>query len=245
MIEIPLGFFVASFVAGFLTFLAPCTLPLVPAYLAFVGGVSAGAGRGKVLRNALFFILGFSLVFVVFGLLAGGASSAFASYRPLLSQIGGVIVIFFGLYLLGVFNINVLARSLTFKLPSFLTPGSSAAALMLGLSFGFGWSPCIGPILGSILLLAAANSTALIGALLLLIFSVGLAIPFLITALFYTWAERTIAHIASRLGILKFIVGLLLIGIGVLLLSNNFSLITETAYRLLEFIDYDRLLQYL
>lgn len=253
MIEISLAFAVSAFVAGLLTFLAPCTLPLVPAYLAFISGVSeedlknpekAASARKKIFINGLTFIVGFSIVFILFGTLAGFLGQQLAPFRVWLGRIGGVLVIIFGLYMLDVFKLPIFSGS-SLKTPKWLTPGKPGSSFAIGATFAFGWTPCVGPILGSILLLASTSTTALQGGLLLLIFSIGLAIPFLLIALVFSRSTAYITKLSKYLGIISKIGGVFLILIGLLLASDNFGLTIQYGYELLDFLDYDRLYDYL
>ena len=241
------------FVAGLLTFLAPCTLPLVPAYLGFISGVSTkelqdprrvGEAKRKIFLNGLFFIIGFSIIFILMGSLAGFLGTQLAGYRLWLSRIGGVLVILFGLFLLNIIRIPALTAERHFKIP-FLKPGQSFNSLLLGAAFAFGWTPCVGPILGTVLTLTAAQATVGQGAVLLAVFSAGLAVPFLAVAWGFSSASRWIAAAGPYLRILSFIAGLLLLFFGVLLLTNRFGLMITYGYRLLQFINYEALLNYL
>lgn len=254
MIELNIGLAAAAFFAGLLTFLAPCTLPLVPAYLGFISGVDQGAlknpataraARRTIFLNGLSFIVGFSLVFIAFGVLAGFAGVALAPYRIWLARIGGVLVILFGLFMLGVFRLPFFQTDKRIPIPSWLTLGKPSSSLFIGGTFALGWTPCVGPILGSILLLAGTSGTALQGGLMLTIFSFGLAIPFLIIALAFSSATAYIDRISKYLKVVSVIGGVFLILLGVLLATDNFGLTIQYGYELLDFIEYDRLLEYL
>lgn len=259
---------IPAFIAGVLTFLAPCTLPLVPGYLGFISGASiedlknpakAGGVRRKVFLNGLAFVVGWSLVFIVFGTLAGFLGAALVPYRLWIGRIGGAFVILFGLFMLNVLKLPFLARERRFvlpsvvgataarwrKIPSLFERGKPVNSLILGTAFGIGWTPCVGPILGSVLLLASTSTTALQGGFLLVIFSAGLAVPFLAIALGVGSAMKLIARIAPFLHIVSIIGGLFLILLGVLLITNNMGLLISYGYRLFQFINYDRLLDYL
>ena len=212
MIELSLTFVLSSFVAGVLTFLAPCTLPLVPGYLGFISGVppedledpaKAKFARRKIFLNGVFFVVGFSIVFVVFGTLAGLIGQELVAYRVWLTRIGGVLVILFGLFMLGALKIPFLQSDKRLKMPKFLKVGKPSSSLVVGGAFAFGWTPCVGPILGSILLLAGTSTTALEGGLLLLIFSVGLAVPFLLVALLYSKATQYIPKVSRYLKVVS------------------------------------------
>lgn len=254
MIEIGLGFVIASFFAGLLTFLAPCTLPIVPAYLGFISGVdqealknpqTALAARRKIFLNGLAFIAGFSLIFIAFGVLAGFAGTALAPYRIWLARIGGVLVILFGLFMLGLFKLPFFQTDKRISIPKWLTLGKPSSSLFIGGTFALGWTPCVGPILGSVLLLAGTSATAAQGGFLLAIFSLGLAIPFLLIALLFSRATKYIDAISKYLKWVSIIGGIFLILLGALLVTDNFGLTIQYGYELFDFINYDRLLEYL
>jgi cytochrome c-type biogenesis protein len=245
---------VPAFIAGLLTFLAPCTLPLVPGYLGFISGSSladlndptkAKRVRWNVFLNGLMFIIGFSVIFIALGTLAGFAGRALAPYQLWLTRIGGIFVILFGLFMLNILKIPFLNAETQFKTPKLFQRGRPTNSLILGSAFGFGWTPCVGPILASILLLASATSTALQGAFLLFIFSLGLAIPFLLIALGIGSAARHIAKITKYLNWVSMIGGVFLIFLGILLLTNNTALLISWGYRLFEFINYEELTNFL
>lgn len=251
MIEFPLA--VSAFIAGLLTFLAPCTLPLVPGYLSFISGVSAAemqdkermlGVRRKIFLNGLMYVVGFSIVFIVFGTLAGFVGTVLAPLRIWLARIGGAFIIIFGLYMVSAVRLPFLARELQFRLP-LLERGKPINSLILGMAFAVGWTPCVGPILASILLLASVSATALQGLLLLLIFSLGLAVPFLLIAVGIGRAVHVISRITPLLNAISIIGGVFLIGLGVLLITGNFVLLISYGYRLFQFIEYERLLDYL
>lgn len=254
MIELGIGFIAASFFAGLLTFLAPCTLPLVPAYLGFISGVdqeslknpeTAKAARRKIFLNGLAFIVGFSAVFIVFGVLAGFAGTALAPYRIWLARVGGILVVLFGLFMLGFFKLPFFQTDKRIPIPKWLTLGKPSSSLLIGGTFALGWTPCVGPILGSILLLAGTSGTALEGGLMLTVFSFGLALPFLVIAAVFSKATIYIEKISKYLKAVSTVGGVFLIILGLLLATDNFGLTIQYGYELFEFIDYDRLLQYL
>lgn len=245
---------IPAFIAGLLTFFAPCTLPLVPGYLGFISGASleelrdpakARRARLKIFLNGLFFILGFSLIFIALGTLAGFVGSALVPYRLWLSRLGGIFVIIFGLFMLNVIKLPFLKQEKKFRAPTLFKRGRPMNSLVLGSAFGFGWTPCVGPILGSILFLAATSTTAAQGAVMLAIFSLGLAFPFLLIALGIGAATRYIEKFSRYLNAVSIIGGVFLIFLGLLLLTNNMALLIAWGYRLFEFINYDRLLDYL
>lgn len=248
---------IPSFFAGILTFLAPCTLPLVPGYLGFISGVSLNeiqdpqhlkSARSKIFLNGVFFVLGFSAVFILLGTLAGLGGSALAPYRAWLARIGGLIVIFFGLYMIGLFKLpffKFLESEKHIQVGSFLKPGHPLSSLIFGATFAFGWTPCVGPILGSILLLASATTTVGQGALLLAIFSLGLAVPFLLVAFGIGSASQYIKKISKYLNIVSIIGGVFLILLGFVLFTNKLSAWIGFFYQFFDFVNYEKLLDYL
>lgn len=249
---------IPSFIAGLLTFLAPCTLPLVPAYLGFISGVSAKdlqspekakSIRTRVFRNGVFYVLGFSVVFIFLGVLFGIGGYALEQYRFVLSRVGGVLVLFFGLYLLGVFERIPSIQRFFSKEHRFsihhLEPGSPLSSFLFGATFAFGWTPCVGPILGSVLLLASSTATVAQGALLLAMFSLGLAIPFLVLAFGIAHASHAIQKLTKLLPYISIVGGVFLLILGVLLLTDSLSLWLSLVYKAFEFLHYDSLLRYL
>lgn len=248
---------IPSFVAGLLMFFAPCTLPLVPAYLGFISGVSIkdlnanGVGktlRGRILLNGFMFAFGFSLVFIFAGGAFGYAGSFFLRYRDILSRAGGILVILFGLYFLNLFKLpifNFLKRDYHFSLTGSLKPGNPTSSFLFGTTFAFGWSPCIGPVLGTVLFLASTSATAANGAFLLFIFSLGFTLPFLFLAAAVGHATRYLKPFQKYLGAFSVIAGIFLILIGVLLFTDRFNIWTAYIYRVFDFINYDSLLNYL
>ncbi|HLD21122.1 MAG TPA: cytochrome c biogenesis protein CcdA [Patescibacteria group bacterium] len=248
-----------AFIAGILTFLAPCTLPLVPAYLGFISGAGAKdfqnpalrpVIRRRVLLNGVFYVLGFSLIFVSLGVLFGVGGAALIEYRDILERIGGAFVLFFGLYLVGLFEkIPALQRLLSsehrYRLPNSLKPGSATSSFILGATFAFGWTPCVGPILGSILLLASSTATVGQGALLLSVFSLGLAIPFLLIAAGVGHVTQTVRTLSKVLPYVSLVGGVLLILLGLLLLTGQLGIWLSWSYGFLEVFQYERLLDYL
>jgi len=247
-------FIIASFVAGLLTFFAPCTLPLVPGYLGFISGVSpkdlenpetAVAARKKIFKNGIFFVIGFSSIFIFFGAIFGGFTIILEAFGIVVSaktmcvieewlgRIGGVVVILFGLFMLGVFKLKMLQVDRRMKMPSFLEVGKPSSSLVIGGAFAFGWTPCVGPILGTILTIAATEGSILQGALLLAVFSAGLAIPFILIAAGISHATKYINAISKYLKWVSIIGGILLIFLGVLLITGNFALLNSWAFQFL------------
>jgi len=250
-------FVVYAFVAGVLTFLAPCTLPLVPAYLGFISGVSsadfrdpakARTARKRVFFNGLLFVVGFSAVFIFFGTLVGLGGIALAKYRPILQQAGGVLVIFFALYLLGVLRLpflRFLDSEKHFPLTRVLKPGKPWNSFLFGAAFASGWTPCIGPILGSILTAAATSAKVWQGAGLLAVYSFGLGIPFLLVAAGIGSANRYLAKMQGFMPWVSVIGGIFLLVLGILIVTNNMGIWIAFFYRNLNILHYERLLDYL
>lgn len=213
--------------AGFLSFLSPCVLPIVPPYLAYMGGMSMSemtsdqAPRRKTVIPAMFFVLGLSTVFLFLGFTASVFGTFFLSYQDLLSQIAGVVVIIFGLHFLSVFRIPILDREA--RLDAGDRGGSSVGAYFLGLAFAFGWTPCIGPQLGAILSLAATEASVTRGTLLLGFYAAGLGIPFLLAAVFIQRAIGMMNRLKPYMGVIEKAMGVLLIIVGLALVTGAFS----------------------
>ncbi len=246
-----------AFIAGLLTFLAPCTLPLVPGYLSFISGASYNELKDKklskrihkkVIINGFLFVIGFSLVFIAMGTLFGGVGSSLAKHRVWISRIGGVFVIFFGLYMMHILKLpflNFLNSDHKLNIVSYLRPGKPFSSFMLGATFAFGWTPCVGPILGTILTLALTVGTVGQASFLLLIFSIGLAIPFLVISVLAGSAFYYIKKITKYLNVISVIGGVFLLILGIFMLSGNMSVWNSFIYDFFEFINYDALLEHL
>ena len=213
--------------AGFLSFLSPCVLPIVPPYLAYMGGVSLNemegsqAARRKAVGAALCFVLGLSTVFLFLGFTASALGSFFLRNQELFAQISGVVVIAFGFHFLGVFRIPFLDREARMEAGDH--GGSAFGAYVLGLAFAFGWTPCIGPQLGAILSLAASEASVTRGTLLLGIYALGLGLPFLLAAMFLTRAMGLMNRMKRHMKLIEKLMGLLLIVVGVALVTGAFS----------------------
>nr|CAD6415286.1 cytochrome c biogenesis protein CcdA [Rhizobium sp. Q54] len=211
----------SALLAGALSFLSPCVLPLVPPYLCYMAGVSVDQFRGggesvaetrtrrAVLAAAVAFTLGFATVFVALGAGASTIGVLLRQHLDLLSKIGGVIIIVMGLNFLGVFRIGFLAREARFQGGG--KPATLSGAYLMGLAFAFGWTPCIGPVLGAILGVAASRETVGDGATLLAIYSLGLAVPFWIAAGFSGAFMRFLTRFRRHLGLVEKIMGVFLI----------------------------------
>ncbi len=222
-----------AFLAGVLSFLSPCVLPLVPGYVSMLSGSAGeslapdagGAVRTRLVRNSLAFILGFSLVFIALGAAATSVGQVLRAHQLLLSEISGIIVILFGLHLMGWIKIGALYRDK--RMRSQARGASALGAFAIGFAFAFGWTPCIGPILGAILLLAAQVGTVRVGLMLLVVYSLGLAVPFLLTTLALDRFARFYSGFRKHLHQVEVFSGALLVLVGVLLLTHRFSLISN------------------
>jgi len=211
-----------AFVAGILSFLSPCVLPLVPSYLAYVSGSSAAEQKRAVtLLNSLLFILGFSLVFIALGASASALGSLLRDVRGPMMLVGGVLVILFGLMMLGVIKLPFLYRDtrMTFEGDSTTTWG----AVLLGMAFAAGWTPCIGPVLGGILTLAGASGTLSQGVLLLASYALGLAVPFFLAALALETFLKFSAAFRQYLPWVERAAGGLLVVAGLLMVSGLYT----------------------
>ncbi len=219
-----------AFAAGLISFLSPCVLPLVPGYISIISGFTLDQLKDRqkqasltrmVLLNSVMFIAGFSLTFMALGASATWLGQALASRMRLLSQIAGLIIIVFGIHLLGIVKINFLYRDKRFH--NIEKPRGILGALVLGLAFAFGWTPCIGPILAGILTIASTKQTVTQGVFLLAIYSMGLGIPFVLTSLglnkFLAFYSRFRRHFHA----VEMVSGALVIAVGVLILTNNLS----------------------
>ncbi len=218
-----------SFLAGLASFLSPCVLPLVPGYIAIVSGTSVeelkAGGDQKLLGRTLFhsalFIVGFSLVFISLGATATWLGKVLLQKLTLLYRVAGLVIILFGLHMVGLLKIGLLYRDARFHQTA--RPASSAGSLLMGLAFAFGWTPCIGPILAAILTIAATKDRVAEGISLLAVYSLGLAVPFLITSLGVNRFLRFYQRFRTRLHQLEVAAGLVLIVLGVLIASNQFT----------------------
>ena len=223
--------FLAAFAAGVVSFLSPCVLPLVPGYLSFISGVSLEEMRAKdrqiaasqaVMVNTLFFVTGFTIVFVALGASASAIGGLLLGNLLWLQRVAGVIVVLFGLHMVGLLKIGWLYREKRFHGPS--KPRGPVGAVLLGLAFAAGWTPCIGPILAGILALAATKTRLWYGVAPLATYSAGLGIPCLLTG----WATQRFMGAFERfresLWIVEMVGGVLLIAVGVMIFTNNFFL---------------------
>jgi cytochrome c-type biogenesis protein len=220
-----------AFLAGVLSFLSPCVLPLVPTYLAYVGG-SGAARRAVLLRNALLFVLGFSLVFIAMGASASALGSLLREHRTVLMVVGGVIVVGFGLVMLGLVRLPFLYRDTRRPVGADAKPQTPWGALALGSAFGFAWTPCIGPVLGGILTIAGASGTLASGVGLLAVYSLGLALPFLLAAVALEPFLRVSRGLRPYLPWVERAAGVLLVIVGVMMITGTFTALNAVLLRL-------------
>jgi cytochrome c-type biogenesis protein len=221
----------AAFFAGILSFLSPCVLPLVPGYVSLISGASVEQLQSQerrmlrtVMLHSITFVLGFSLVFIALGAAATEVGQIVTEYHSLLSKIAGVVIIIFGLHLTGLLKIKALYADK--RLHDVKGSSSAMGSFVVGFAFAFGWTPCIGPILATILVLASAQGTVWKGIVLLAVYSMGLAVPFLLTSLgvdrFLAFYSRFRRHLHT----VEVLSGVLLIAIGVLIFLNNLRLLS-------------------
>jgi cytochrome c-type biogenesis protein len=224
---------IAAFGAGFLSFISPCVLPLIPGYLSFVSGVSleemrgdqALAARRQVIVTSLAFVLGFSLVFIALGASASALGRFLFRNSTLLERIAGALVIVIGLHTMGVFRLPFLETEK--RLQAGTKPKTLTGAVLVGMAFGFGWTPCIGPILSGILVLAGSKETIWEGVVMLAVYSMGLGIPFLLTALAINKFFAASGRIRKHYHAIEVTSGVLLVGIGLLLFTGQMTAITR------------------
>ena len=228
-----------ALLAGVLSFLSPCVLPIVPPYLAYMSGISMGdmrQGRSTLLA-ACFFVLGLSTVFLFLGFTTSVFGAFFLTNSTTFATIAALIVMVFGAHFLGIFRLPFLMRDLRLEAPD--SGGSAMGAYLLGLAFAFGWTPCIGPQLGAILSIAAQQGSAAKGTLLLAVYAAGLGIPFLLVAAFFPRLTGLMSFFKRHMDRIERLMGLLLWTIGLLMLTGGFS---QFSYWLLEHLPFLALL---
>lgn len=228
----------AAFSAGLLSFVSPCVLPLVPSYLSYITGLSVeqladahtrAKYRWGIIANSLIFIAGFSSVFIAFGASASMVGQALITYQEYLRKLGGLIIIVFGLYLLGLLNLNWLQmeRRMHFR----TRPAGYLGSFFIGVAFAAGWTPCVGPVLGTILLYASTTEALSQGILLLTSYSLGLGLPLFLAALGVDRFLLYFKGVRQYLGTVSTISGVLLVVVGVLVYANSLTLITSMLER--------------
>jgi len=220
-----------AFLAGLASFLSPCVFSLVPAYVGYLGGRAAGgdnnsANRWITFSHGLAFVLGFSTVFVLLGVLAAVAGGLLYDLRYWLAKIGGIVVIIFGLHMIGVFHIPFLAYDTRVQHAPDPKWGYISSAFM-GVFFSAGWSPCVGPVLGTILTLAINGGSITLGAVLLTTYSAGLAIPFLVAALGIGWVSTILKKYGKTMRYVEIAMGVIMVIIGIMLFTGVFEIIAQ------------------
>ncbi len=220
--------FGGALLAGLLSFLSPCVLPIVPPSLAFIAGVSfeelesrEGGKSWGVFRSAVAFVLGFATIFVMLGAAASAIGQILQEYHRQLAWVAGGLIILLGLHFLGIFRIALLYREA--RVETSRRPVGFFGAYVVGLAFAFGWTPCVGPVLTTILAIAGAQDTALKGALLLLFYALGIGLPFLLAALFIQPFMGFMRKFRSHLGIMEKVIGGFLVLTGVLILTGGMN----------------------
>ena len=217
-----------AFIAGILSFLSPCVLPIVPPSLAFIAGVSfqeieakERAASMRVLRAAIFFVLGFATIFVLLGMSANAVGQFLRDYRDEISLVAGGLIILLGLHFLGVFRIALLYREA--RLQPRGRPLGVWGAYVAGLAFAFGWTPCVGPVLAAILVVAGGQDTVAQGAMLLLAYALGIGVPFIVAAAFLDRFQGFMAKFRKHMGLMEKIIGVFLIIAGLLIASGKMN----------------------
>ena len=227
LLSIPL-----AFAAGLLSFLSPCVLPLLPAYLSFMTGLTTAElsdsdrSTASVMVPALLFVVGFSIIFVGLGASASLLGQLLVQYRGIIEKVAGLLVIAFGVLMLGVIKVPWLYGEMRADMGRSRSFGRGAA-LVMGMAFAAGWTPCVGPILGSILALAGSSGSAAKGALLLLAYSAGLGVPFLLVALLFGRVKPILAWLNRNSLVINRVAGVILIAVGVLIFSGRLGLLAN------------------
>jgi cytochrome c-type biogenesis protein len=218
---------VIAALAGLLSFLSPCVLPIVPPYLAYMGGVSVSdmedeaASRRRVLLAAAFFVLGLSTVFLLLGFAFSALGRMFLQFQDWFTIVAGIVVMIFGSHFIGIYRIGFLDREARMETGD--RGGSAFGAYVLGLAFAFGWTPCLGPILGTILGLAASEASLTRGSVLLAAYALGLGLPFLLVAAFFPRLKGPMAWMKRHMDRIERISGLLLWTVGLMMLTGQFT----------------------
>jgi len=225
-----------AFIAGLASFLSPCVFSLVPAYVGYLGGRAAGgegategSNRWITFSHGLAFVLGFSVVFVLLGIATSALGSLLFDISIILAKVGGVVVVIFGLHMIGVYRIPFLEYDTRVtELPD--PKWGYLSSAMLGVFFSAGWSPCVGPVLGAILTLALNGGSVSQGATLLSVYSAGLAIPFLIAALGVGWVAKTLRKYGKVMRYVEIVMGVVLVIVGIMLFTGTFETIAQYGY---------------
>lgn len=232
----------AAFAAGVVSFLSPCVLPLIPAYLSFITGYTAAelsdskTRTWDILLPSLLFVLGFSLIFVALGASASVLGSFLSGYRSILVQVAGIAIFVLGFFMLGIIKVPWLYGEARFEMSSARSFGR-AAALVMGMAFAFGWTPCVGPILGSILAVASSTGSVGQGVVLLLSYSLGLGLPFVAVALLFGRLRGTLAALNRHSLTINRVAGVLLMLVGILIFTGQMGILAGWLTRVLPSIE--------
>lgn len=235
--------FPVAFVAGVVSFFAPCVVPLLPAYVAYVTGVSVqelkdgtGGYQRQLVLSSIFYILGFSIIFVILGTAAAGVGQVLRQYDDVIRIAGGAIVLVLGLNFAGFLPLPFLSQELRLRLPTWTNRLGYGRAFFVGVVFATAWTPCVGAVLGAILSLAAVSQSAVTGASLLFVYSLGISVPFILVALTLAHAPVYLKVITAHIVLISRAAGLLLAILGVLLLTDTYKFVNawlfEIAFRL-------------
>lgn len=226
--------YMVAFAAGFLTFLSPCLLPVIPSFIAYIAGVSfgdlkepglKGSVRRKTLTHALLFIVGFSIIFILLGLTATFIGKALFQYQKFIRIAGGALIVIFGLYLTGILKFDFLGKEAKIRVKS--EGASYLGSFVVGVTFAAAWTPCAGPILGTILVLAGTKTSVLEGAKLLSVYSLGIALPFFLTALLINTFIEHFNRIKKVMGTINLVSGVFLVIVGILIMTNYLGVISD------------------
>ncbi len=240
MLEIGL---LSAFIAGLLAFISPCILPLVPVYISLMSNRAIYRSdnikiseRLYLFLNSIFFVLGFSIIFIILGSTATIIGQALQNYSGIITRIGGIILIIFGLQYAGLFRIRFLNIEKRFSIPSSLATGYFGS-FIIGVIFSFGWVPCVGMILSGILLLASQLGTLLQGIILLAVFSLGLGLPFMLASVFVSFFSKFLKRINRHLNVVNIISGIFLVALGIIFVTDSMGAVIGFLSRYIPFLN--------
>jgi cytochrome c-type biogenesis protein len=222
--------FILAFSAGLLSFLSPCVLPLVPAYVSYITGTAIGETNSKksniyVLYKSIGFVIGFSVIFIIMGASITSFGKAFLRNQEIFRKVSGSLIFIFGLHTTGIFKIKLFYREKRFL--TFKRTNGTFGSFLMGMAFAAGWTPCVGPILSSILVYASSMETISKGIYLLVFYSLGLAVPFILTALAIDGLSAKIRNLGKHLKIISVVSGLLMILMGILIFTNKIGILSQ------------------
>lgn len=235
---------ILAFLAGILSFFSPCVLPLVIPYISLISGISVAniksreienRERTKIIFSTLCFVVGFTVVFILFGIVAGQVGGVLTPLKNTLSKIAGLIIIIFGLYLMGILKIPFLDYEKRIDILS-SRRGGYLSAFLMGISFAFGWTPCVGPVLGGIIGIAFHSGNTVYGGVLLGVYSLGLSIPFFITSIFVNTAIRSMSKLKKTVSLIKISSGTILTLIGIAVATDSLGVVSNYIIELFPFL---------